>query len=167
MAAIPIILLAASTAIAAYGAVQSGKATEASYKAQAQSDKYNADVNALNAQQATQEANAREELARRRARTVMGEQRASIGENLGSYTGTALGVIEQSGTQAELDALNERYGGSMESRGLLAQSELNKYQAKGALMNGASARRAGYTSAASTLLSSASSYYGGRSMGSG
>ena len=170
MAAIPVavwIMMAASTAVAAYGAVQSGKAQEASYKTQANADKYNAEVNAMNAQQAAQEGNAREELARRRARTVMGEQRAAIGENLGSYTGTSLGVIEQSGTQAELDALNERYGGAMESRGLLAQSELNKYQAKGALMNAGSARRAGYTSAASSLLSSASSYYGGRSMGGG
>lgn len=165
MAFVPIILAVASAAVAAYGAVQQGKAAQAQYKTQAQADKYNADVNALNANQALQEANAREEMQRRRGRAALGEQRAAIGENLGGFTGTSLGVIEQSGTQAELDALTERYGGQMESRGLLAQSELNKYQAKGALNAGISARQAGNVNAASSLLSSASSYYGGRRAG--
>lgn len=162
MAAIPIILAVASTAVAAYGAVQQGNAAAASYKSQAQAETYNSQVNALNANQAGQEANAREELQRQRARAALGSQRAAIGENLGTFDGTALGVIRQSGTQAELDALNERYSGQMQQRGLLQQSTLDQYQASGARLNSGIARSGGYLSGASALLSGASSYTSGR-----
>lgn len=153
-------IAAATAVIGAYSAVQSGKATEASYQAQANADAYNAEIDAQNARVARQQANAREEAQRRQAKQVLGEQRAALAQAGIGLSGSAADVYQQSATNAELDALNIRYEGELQARGLLAQSELNTYQGKASRMNAGSARRGGYTNAAATILSTASQAYG-------
>lgn len=155
-----LVMMAASTAVAAYGAYQSGKATEASYEAQANADKYNAEIERQNAAAARQQAGAREEAQRRQARQFLGEKRAALSQAGIGLSGSAADVYAQSAANAELDALNIRYEGEMQGRGLMAQSELSTYQGKANRMNAASAKRAGYLDAATTALSGATNAYG-------
>lgn len=162
MAALPVmaILAVASTAVAAYGAYQQGQAAEATYKSQAQAADYNATIQSQNATVARQQAAAREEAQRRRTRQILGEQRAAIGQAGIGLGGSAADVYGQSAANAELDALNIRYEGELDARGLLAQSELTRYEAKADRMNAKSAKRAGYVNTASALLSGGSQAYG-------
>lgn len=83
---------------------------------------YNARMLGLQAHTAQVQAVADEYTQRRQARQVMGEQAASLAQAGGGYGGTTAGVIEQSAVNAELDALNIRYGGRMKATGLLAQA---------------------------------------------
>lgn len=150
----------ASMAVAAYSAYQGGKTQEAGYKAQAQADEYNATIQSQNASVARQQAGAREEAQRRQARQVLGEQRAALAQAGIGLSGSAADVYGQSAANAELDALNIRYEGELESRGLLAQSQLSRYEGKVSGMNASSARRAGNLSAASALLAGGTKAYG-------
>ena len=92
---------------------------------------YNAEMGKANAQQAFMQAGAAEDVQRRRAGVVLGEQRAGFAQSgVDPSSGTGLLVQEQSAHNAELDALNIRYQGLLQGRGLLAQSELDTRQAK-------------------------------------
>lgn len=162
MATLPImaVIAIATAAVGAIGAVQQGKAQAASYKSEQQAANYNATIQAQNATVARQQANAREEAQRRQARQVLGEQRAALSQAGIGLGGSAADVYGQSATNAELDALNIRYEGDLQARGLLAQSQLSTYEGKVAGMNAASARSGSYWNAASSLLAGASSAYG-------
>jgi hypothetical protein len=165
MAAIPAATLmayatAATAVIGAIGAIQAGNAQAASYQSQQQAANYNATIEAQNARVARQQANAREEAQRRQARQVLGEQRAALAQAGIGLSGSAADVYGQSAANAELDALNIRYEGELQARGLLAQSELTRYEGKVAGMNASSARRGGYLDAASSLLVGGSKAYG-------
>jgi hypothetical protein len=67
-----------------------------------------------------------EEAQRRRANQELGVQAASFSEAGGGLGGTAADVARQSAVNAELDALNIRYGGLMRGSGLLAQAQQAK-----------------------------------------
>lgn len=151
---------AASAAIAAYGVYQGGKNAEAMAKGQAQADEYNAEIDRQNAVAAQQQANAREEAQRRLARQALGEQRAALSQAGIGLSGSAADIYRQSATNAELDALNIRYEGGLQTRGLLAQSELGRQSARMARINGRIERRGANLSAASTLFSGATQAYG-------
>jgi len=151
---------AAAAVVGAYSAYQGGKTQEAAYKANAQADDYNAQVAATNAATARQQAGVREEAQRRQARQILGEQRAALSQAGIGLSGSAADVYGQSAANAELDALNIRYEGELDARGLLAGSELDKYQGKVAGMNAKSAKRSGYLDTASSLLSGGAKAYG-------
>lgn len=157
-----LIIAAIGAAVSAYGAVQQSRATEATYKAQAKADETNSIIQAQNAQAAQAQATAREEQRRRVARQVLGEQRAAIAEAGGLGGGTYVGVVEQSAANAELDALNERYAGVMEGRGLITASNDSQFRARAGRMNASSARTAGNIGAASSIIGGASNYYSQR-----
>jgi hypothetical protein len=70
-----------------------------------------------------------EEAQRRMARQLLGEQAASIAQNGGSVGSE--GLIRQSGANAELDALNIRYGARMKALGFLSSAAMAKSQTKG------------------------------------
>lgn len=164
MAAAPLVLMAASAAMAAYGAISSAQAQSASYKSQQQAANYNAAVNRQNAMSAEAAASANELNQRRQNDQIMGAQRARIAESGGGFTGTNVGALEQSGANLELSALNTRYSGAMQARGLLAESNLNQYQGQVAGMNASSAMTSGYIGAAAGALGAASNYYNYRSL---
>lgn len=151
---------AAAAVVGAYSAYQGGKAQEASYKSQAQADEYNAKVAETNAATARQQAGAREEAQRRQARQILGTQRAALAQAGIGLSGSAADVYGASAANAELDALNIRYEGELDARGLLAGAELDKYQGKVSNMNAKSAKQAGYVNTASALLSGGSKAYG-------
>lgn len=165
MAHIPIMLLlaGATAAVGAAGAIKQGQAQAASYKSEQAAANYNATIQAQNATTARQQSNAREEVQRRQTRQFLGRQAAAIGQSGTGLGGSNADVYGQSAANAELDALNIRYEGELDARGLLAQSELSRYSGKVAGMNAKSAKSGSYWSAASSLLNGASTYYGSRS----
>jgi hypothetical protein len=160
MAPLPLVLAIGSAVIGAVGAIHSANAQAAGYKASARANDYNAKVLAQNATIARQQANAREEAQRRVARQALGEQRAALAQAGIGLGGSAADVYGRSAANAELDALNIRYEGELDARGLLAQSEQERYQGKVNLMNAKSAKQGGYLDAASSLLAGASKAYG-------
>jgi hypothetical protein len=151
---------AASAVIGAYSVYRGGKNQEVMAKSQAQADEYNAEMGRLNAASARQQADAREEAQRRQARQVLGEQRAALSQAGAGLSGSAADVYGQSATNAELDALNIRYDGELQARGLLAGAAQDSMQAQISRTNARTARSAGTLNAASTLLAGASTAYG-------
>lgn len=151
---------AASAVVAAVSYVQAGKNADAQGRAAQQAADYNAEIQAQNARVARQQAGAREEAQRRQARQVLGEQRAALSQAGIGLGGSAADVYGQSAANAELDALNIRYEGELDARGLLAQSALSTYGGQVDRMNGKIGKQAGYTNAAASLLTGASSAYG-------
>lgn len=162
MAAVPLVLMAASAAMSAIGAISAAQSQSASYKSQQQAANYNATVEKQNAMSAEAAASANELNMRRQNDQILGAQRARVGESAGGFTGTNVGVLAQSGTNLELSALNTRYQGTMQARGLLAQSNLDEYQGLVAGMNAKSAMTSGYIGAAAGALGSTANYYNAR-----
>jgi len=160
MAALPLVLALASTAVGVVSAINASNAQAAGYESQKQAADYNATIQSQNAAVARQQAGAREEAQRRQARQVLGEQRAALSQAGIGLAGSAADVYGQSAANAELDALNIRYEGELDARGLLAQSELTRYEGKVAGMNAKSAKSAGRLDAASALLAGGTKAYG-------
>lgn len=158
MAAGPLMLAAA--AVQAIGAIQAGQAAKEEANARAQANIYNAKVKDMQAGIARQQANAREDQQRRKARQMLGSQRAAISESGVGFMGSALDIAEESATRAELDALTIRYEGDLESRGLLADAEQERYESKVNVMAGKNAMKGAYLSATGALLSGGARYYG-------
>jgi len=167
MAFVPIVLMAASAAVAAAGAISASHAQAASYKSQEQAARYNATVNMTNANTAAGAASANELAQRRVNDQRMGAMRAQAAEGGGGFTGTNIEVLDQSARNMEVDALNTRYRGQTQAYGMLANANLDEYQAKVADMNAGSAITAGYYGAASSALGAASNYYNYRSLNYG
>jgi len=161
------VALAASAAVGAAGAISSSRAQAASYKSAEQAATYNAEVNMGNATAAETAASANELAQRRLNDQRMGAMRAQAAESGGGFGGTNAEVLSQSATNMELDALNTRYRGQMQARGLLAQANLDEYQSQVDEMNRGSSIRAGYIGAASSALGAASNYYNYRSLNYG
>jgi hypothetical protein len=160
MAFAPLIFMAASAAVAAYGQIQQGKVASANAKSQEQAAYYNATVNQQNAQQSGMEASSRELAQRNNQAQQLGNIRAGLAETGGGETGTNAGVLNQSEVNMELDALTTRYQGVLGARAYNAQAGLDYYQGKVAHVNAGAAKQAGYWGAASSLLSGASKMYG-------
>lgn len=125
------VLSGVGTAIGIVGAIQGGKAEGAA-----------ADMNAQSAQQ---EAQSRENAQRAQAQRQLGMIRAGVSKSGATMEGTPLAVLSESAANAEIDALNTRYGG---------QREAALYSARGQ-----NARTAGYMRAGTSLLSSAGKYF--------
>ena len=164
--------MAASAAVSAVGAIQQGQAQKASYDSQAQANEYNAKVqenNAIyarnNADSANQQASAKEELQRRRFAAVQGQANAGVAQSGTGFGGSNADVLKQNAINAELDALNIRYEGDLQSKGLMqtasnneAQAGLDRFQASAARQNGDNAVTGSYLSAGSNLLAGATKY---------
>jgi hypothetical protein len=100
----------AGAAMSAVSSISQASAASAAAKSAAQASDYNAAIAAQNAQTASEQGNANEEAQRRKARMVMGAQRAALAEAGIGSDGTASDLVEQSAVNAEMDALNIRYG---------------------------------------------------------
>lgn len=145
------IALVASAATAAVGAVAEGQAQKEAYKSQANANEYNAKVSDMNAQIARNNSSVREEAMRRKARQVLGQQRGAIAQAGIDFSGSALDVMQQSTTMAELDALNTRYEGDLQARGLLATAVGERYQAAANRINAKNAQTAGFIKAGAAV----------------
>jgi hypothetical protein len=149
----PVTLMVVSTAVSAVGALQAGAAAEAQAKAQADANAYNARVKEIQAGVEREAAGRREEQQRRKARQVLGEQRAALVQSGVGMMGSALDIEEQSATAAELDALSIRYEGEMAAKGLLYDAEAEKFEGRANLAAGKNAKTASYLKAGSAILS--------------
>ena len=136
-------------AIAGVGALAQGAQQAAELQGQANIADYNATVARNAAASAGQQASAEEERARREARQVMGGQRAAMGESGTTVNfGSNLDLQRQSGTAAELDALNIQYEGDVRRTSLLNEEIAQTYNAKTARKSAKSVMKSRWFSAA-------------------
>lgn len=156
--AAPTIIMAVASVIQAVGAVSKANSESASMNQQAQAYDYNAAVSKQQAEHSLQVGTAQQLDQRRKARMILGQQRAAAAQ---SKTGErqADDLLEQSETLAELDALNIAYDGMLKSRGYTTQAELDTYQAASYRANAKAVRRSGYLSALGSLASGGASIY--------
>jgi hypothetical protein len=66
-------------------------------------------------------------------------------------TGSALDIVQQSTTMAELDALNTRYEGDLQARGLIATAVGERYQASANRINAKNAQTASFIKAGASV----------------
>lgn len=142
----------AMTALSAYGAIMGGKAEAAQAQAQANAYTQQAQLDEANAKVRLQQADAQEEAVRRETRRRLGQLRGEIIQSGTGLGGSNAAIYQQSARDAELDALNVRYGGLMEARGLMNQASANRYNAAAAKAQGKAAKRAGYMRAGTSIL---------------
>lgn len=157
----------AGTAMSVLGAISQGNNAADNYNAQAGMNDYNAAVARNNSTSALSESAAAQNAQRRKARQILGEQRAGIAQSGTGFGGTNADIMEQSATLAELDALNLAYEGDMKSRSYLAGATLEDASASANRRNAKTARTSGYLGAAKSLLVSSANYGSGRSLGTG
>jgi hypothetical protein len=139
----------ASTALTVAGQVQSSRAQSAAASANAAMQRQEADS-------ARAIGSARQEAQRRRARELLGEQRAAIGQAGIGWGGSAQDVLEQSAATAELDTMNIGYESELQARGLMSRANISEFEGK-------QAKKAGMLRAGTTLLGSVANY-GGKSL---
>lgn len=151
-------MMVASAALSAAGSIQQGNAQYASYMSQANANEYNATVDKLNAQVASDEANAKEEQQRRKFGQVQGAAYAGAAQSGTGFEGSNADLLKQNAVLNELDALTIRYEGQNKSRALEDSSKLNTYYAGVNKQNASSARTAGFVNAGAQLLSAGSTY---------
>lgn len=118
-AAIPYIF----AAVAAVGSYSQSKQAE-------KAANYQANVQKVNAGNILAQAAANEDTQRRRSASQLGQQRAALAENgVALDSGTGADLTHSSALNAEMDALNIRYQGTLNSNNSLAQSKLDSMQA--------------------------------------
>jgi hypothetical protein len=153
-------LMVASTVLSAVGAHQQGQQQKAQYAAYAQANEYNAAVNRQKAETSYQVANQREEQQRRNAAMFIGKQRAFAAQSGLGLGGSNADLERQSEVLAELDALNIRYEGAMQARGLLQEADMQDYNAGMNRVGSYNAGVSGNMAAASALMSGGAKAYG-------
>ena len=158
----------AAAATKAIGSVQEGNARAAQLNQQGAQADYNAQLAEQNAVVAWQQGTAQEAAVRRRAGGILGEQAAALAESGFDITsGSALAIAKQSATNAELDSLSTIYNTDLRARGFKVAAEQDRYQASLSHAGAGAARTAGYWGAATGIVNSAASYYGGMGARSG
>lgn len=145
-------LAGAAVAVSAVSSIAGGYAQSKQLKAAAAADQYNALVGRQKSEATLAAANQQEEQQRRVARLASGERRAAIAQSGAGLGGSNADVDRQSEIMAELDSLNIRYSGQLQSTGLLNQANLDEASAKNNRKSAKSAVTMGYVGAASKLL---------------
>lgn len=133
-----------SAAVGALGAVQEARAS-------ANASEFNARIADNNAIIAEQNAAADERKQRRVASREMASSRARIGAAGVALEGSPLEVLEDQALEAELDALNIRYGGRLQASNFRSQAQLDRSRAR-------NARTHGFISAGTSLLNGAAKF---------
>jgi hypothetical protein len=142
--------------LGAYGTVQQGKAADDQAQFAAAVANRDAKLSEANAEVTNLQAGQREEQQRREAARRLGAIRGQIAQSGTGLGGSNADIYGQSARDAELDALNIRYAGLMESKGLLNQASAQRTNAQGLIMEGKQAKQAGYMRAGTQLVSGGS-----------
>jgi predicted nucleic acid-binding Zn ribbon protein len=150
--------LLGGTAVKALGEKQAADAAAAQIRSQQQAAMYDATIAQQNAQVERQQAGAREELQRRRAGQVLGEQRAAFAQAGTGTGGSAADVMAQSLVNAELDALTLRYEGEMRARGQEIVSTQQMAEAAALDVAANNTKKQGRLRAVGTILGGTGSY---------
>ena len=116
-------------------------------QAQEKANEYNAQVAERQATAATQKAAFEEEMRREKGRKLSASQRAAAGA-AGITMESFSDVFAQTALDTELDALAIRYGGDIESSRYKSEAEMLRFQGK-------QAKRTGWITAGTTLLTGA------------
>lgn len=144
-------LLAGAVGLQAIGAVSQANSNAAALGGQAQAADYNAAVSRQQAGQALSVSTANQIEQNRKARRVLGMQRAGAaqaGVGMGGSTGD---LLERSETLAELDQLNLAYEGMLKARSFTTQAELDTFNASAYRAQAKSVKRAGILGAAGAV----------------
>ena len=147
-----------SGAMSAIGAIQQGQAQADSQRAQAQANEYNAIVARNNAVVASEQANAKEEQQRRHFGQLQGQAMAGVAQSGTGFDGSNADVLKQNAINNELDALTIRYEGENQAKGLVAQAQLDEFNAKTNRQNASNAETGGFLNAGASLISGYSKY---------
>lgn len=149
----------AAAAVSAYGAIQNGKAQAATAQSQADAADYNAKVGQQNAEATLRAGSANEEAQRRKSAVEMGRLHAGMAENgIGLDSGTATDLTVQSSMNAEMDALNIRYGAAQNAQALQSGAVLDLASARNSRKQAKSAMTSGYLNAGASALSAYGTY---------
>lgn len=127
-----------TAAIGAVGAIQQGQQAKVSAEYNAKQQEVSADIT-------RRQAGEREQMQRNEARKLLGKQKAAIAESGVGFGGSSQDIYLQSAQDAELDALNLRYAGELEARGLIEQSKITRMEGR------ERARQSGYQAVDSVL----------------
>jgi hypothetical protein len=100
---------------------------------------------------AGQQTSQAEEQQRREARQLLGAGRAAVAQSGLAMTGSAADIMKQSATNAELDALNIRYAGTLERMSILNEIGMLNYEKDLVKMRGKQAMRMRWGNALSGL----------------
>lgn len=156
----------AGSAMKSLGGLYSGYSQSASEESQARAMRYQATLDRQRAALAFQQGNQNEEAQRRRAGIEAGEARAAAAQSgTGLTTGSNLDVIQQNATNAELDALNIRYGAELQARGSLAEADMEDFNAGIMSKRASYTKRSAWMGFAASELSNAGKYVGSLSSG--
>lgn len=150
---------ASSAAVGAVGAIQSGRQAQAAAQSEANMAEYQGKVQDIQARQAYAAAGREEEAQRRQARMVIGQQLAASAEAGAGLNGD---LLRTSIFDAESDTQAIRYEGALRAQGLTEQAAISRSGADAARSRGRAAMAGAGLSAAGSLLSGATSYYGAR-----
>lgn len=151
--------LIGSTALQAGGAIMQGNQQAAAYGQQAKASERNAKLSDIQARQAY-DAGLQNELAQRRSSSQQqADVRASVAESgFDAGSGSALAIQQQSARDMEMDALQTRYQALLQGSAFEQQAVNDRYAAATLRQSGKNARRAGFLSAATSVLSGAAGY---------
>lgn len=149
----------AAAGLSAYGAVKQGNSQAQAYYGEAASHDYNAKVADINTATAYAQGGAREEQVRRQDRQTMGAQRVGVAESGTGFGGSNAQVLRQGATEAELNALNVRYGAALEATGYKNEAQAERFNAKLSRKAGKDARKAGLLSGTGMLVSGLAGNY--------
>lgn len=160
MCSIAIALTAAATAVSAYGKYQQGQQQRALGEYNAQVAENNARVQEMAAADALQRGQVEEDAQRRRARQIMGAQRAAFAAQGGALTDqSTAAILGDTAAFGELDALTIRNNAAREAWGLRVGAANSMADAGAARFQGRAAARAGTMGAVGTILGGAAQGY--------
>lgn len=121
--------MAASAGLGAIGSIQQGFASR-------QQAEYNAQVAEQNAAAARAQAALDESTSRKKSSMVLGAIRARAAANTGDVSGSALDVLADSASEAELEALTLRYQGEVKARQMESEAAIERRRGKNAILEG-------------------------------
>lgn len=146
----------AGTGVAAYGQYQQGKSAQAQAKSQAAWNLYNAKVAKRKAEIERQATTFDVQQQRKRARAILGKQRAMVGASGVEMEGSPLLVAEDTAAELAKEEVNLRLKGQRRAMGFEAQSILDISKAGAAKTRAAGFGKAAVTGAGATLLAGGS-----------
>lgn len=131
------------------------KAMAQNYEFQSQAQQYQANIEKMNADSVHEQAAQQEDLQRRKFRELQAQAVTGMAESGTDPTsGSNADMLKQNSLYNELDALNIRYAGEQQARGLMAQSTLDQWNAGVSQYNKQAAIDTGNMTANSALTSS-------------
>ena len=149
----------ASGAMGVIGALSSAGSAAATAESAQKAALFNQQQATQNAQHASQVASANEDAQRRKSAYSLGAQRASLAENGISLTdGTGADLTGESSVNSEMDALNIRYGGTLQARGYSNEATMYGVQAQDAARQKRTALKSGPLNAGAAALSAYGNY---------